>query len=171
MSQEPGQGGKSGLDTPEATGSEPSTPGGGPEPAAQPPSADRDGAAQSGRRALWLGITAFLLTLLTMIPISLALGIAAVVFGIRALRRAHRAGIAAPGAVIGMVLGAIAVVISTIFLVVTIIIWPELSDYRDCLVGANTETDKQVCQDEHFPAIEKKLGLDPGALDDSWLDL
>jgi hypothetical protein len=131
------------------------TPPGAPGPAGP---ADR-----GGWRALWLGGLAALLTVL-FAPLGLVAAIAAVVVGVRARRRAKRSSGTAPGAIAGIVLGAAGLVLSAFSLTVTVILWPEMNGYQECLSKANTNTDKQSCRETWFPKIEDKLNLPDGSM-------
>ena len=82
----------------------------------------------------------------------------------RARRRAKRNSAAAPGAVAGIVLGTIGLVISAFSLTLTVILWSEMSGYQECLSKANTNSDKQSCQDTWFPRIEDRLNLPEGSM-------
>jgi hypothetical protein len=114
--------------------------------------------------ALWLGGGALLLTPF-FFPVGLFLGVSALVVGIRARRKAGRARGSAPGAVAGIVLGSIGLVMATIWLAVTALLWPQLSGYQDCLGSANTTTDEKACQERYFTEIERKLDLPAGTMD------
>jgi hypothetical protein len=152
VSEQPGQGdGGTGQDTAPATGQGPLRP--------------RDGAPdRSGLRALWLGIGALVLTPF-FFPVGLVLGIAALIIGIRARKRAGQARATAPGALPGIILGSIGLAMATIWLAVTVTLWPELSGYQECLSSANTTTDETACQDRYFAEIESKLGLPKGSME------
>lgn len=115
---------------------------------------------RTGLRALWLGLGSLLLTIFFM-PLGIALGIAAIVFGIKARRRA--AG-KVPGALAGIIMGAIAAVMSTILLSMTVYLLSELSGYQNCVDVANTNTDEQACRDIWFPKMEKKLNMPKGSM-------
>ncbi|GAA2085891.1 DUF4190 domain-containing protein [Actinomadura alba] len=124
----------------------------------QPRPADR-----GGWQALWLGVLAALLTVF-FAPLGLVAAIAALVIGVRARRRAKRNSGTAPGAIAGIVLGGIGLAFSAFSLVLTVILWPEMSGYQECLGKANTNSDKQTCRQEWFPRIENKLNLPEGSM-------
>ncbi|GAA3982161.1 hypothetical protein GCM10023085_75520 [Actinomadura viridis] len=149
MSEQPGQGDDgTGREFAPATGG-PAGPDGGPD--------------RSGWRALWLGGGALLLTPF-FFPVGLFLGIAALVVGIRARRRAGRRRVGAPGAVGGIVLGAIGLAMASFWFAVTAFLWTELNGYQTCLTSANTTTDEKNCRDRYFTDIEKKLNLPAGSM-------
>ncbi|TYB48458.1 hypothetical protein [Actinomadura chibensis] len=141
-------------------------PGGRPvgEPPAGPDLVPPQPRHRTGWRALWLGGIA-LVTAFFFYPLGLVLGIAALVVGIRARRAARRTRGAAPGAVPGIVLGSIGLVFSILSVSLTAYLWSELSGYQSCVSGSNTTADKQACQDEYYPRIEKKLDLPAGSMD------
>jgi hypothetical protein len=113
---------------------------------------------------MWLGIIA-LLTAFFFYPLGLVLGIAALVVGVRAHRTARRDRNPAPGAVPGIVLGAVGLALSLVFVSITAYLWTELNGYQKCVAGSNTSADKQDCQDRYYPKIEDKLGLPDGSMD------
>ncbi|MEO3828431.1 hypothetical protein [Actinomadura sp. B10D3] len=133
-------------------------------PAGQPPAGPRQDPRRTGWRALWLGGIA-LLTAVFFYPLGLVLGVAALVVGVRARRSARRTRDSAPGAVPGIVLGAIGLAFSLLSVSLTAFLWSELSGYQSCVSASNTTTDKQACRDEYYPKIEKKLDLPAGSMD------
>ncbi len=133
-------------------------------PAGEPPAGPSQ-ARQAGVRALWLGGIA-LLTALFFYPLGLVLGVAALVVGIRARRQARANRDTVPGALPGMVMGAIGLGMSLVMVAMAVFLRTEFSGYWDCVNAANTHTDRQVCQDEYYPKIEKKLDLPPGWMEE-----
>ncbi|MDN3270645.1 DUF4190 domain-containing protein [Streptomyces sp. MA15] len=99
-----------------------------------------------GIAALVLGIVGALL-FWTAIG-GIVLGLLAVVFGVLGFRRGKR-GVATNGtmAVIGAVLGALALVVSSVLLAlgVAVINSDEFKDYQDCIDHANSQSDRQEC--------------------------
>ncbi|MGH3390725.1 MAG: DUF4190 domain-containing protein [Actinomadura sp.] len=135
------------------------------EPAQVPPSPAKPAGEveRGGWRALWLGGGGVLLAIF-FAPLGLIAGIAALVTGVKARGRARRSHGAAPGAVGGIVLGTIGLLFSSVALAMTAFLWQELSGYQTCLNGANTNADRQSCQEAWFPRIEQKLGLPRGSM-------
>ncbi|MBO2452109.1 DUF456 domain-containing protein [Actinomadura barringtoniae] len=130
-----------------------------------PPRPDDAAVARLGRRSLWLGLGATVISLF-FFPAGLLLGIPALVIGIRA-RKAAKAGLtAAPGAVPGIVFGTIGLVLALMVLAMTIFIWPEQSDYTKCTDKANTQQDEKACKDAFVRSLEKKFNMPEGKLDD-----
>ncbi|MWA06321.1 hypothetical protein F8568_039465 [Actinomadura sp. LD22] len=156
MSEQPGR-----PAHPVEQGRDPAGPPPGPAPGPMGPPPGPPPVERTGRRALWLGVVA-LVTSLFFYPLGLVLGVAALVIGIRARRRARTARAVAPGAVPGIVLGSVGLAFSALSVALTVFLWPELSGYQECLGAANTGTDKTACKHEYFPKIEKKLDLPRG---------
>ncbi|GAA4236984.1 hypothetical protein GCM10022254_47890 [Actinomadura meridiana] len=128
------------------------------------PHKETDRRKGTGRRALWLGAIA-LLTAFFFYPLGLVLGVAALVVGVRAHRTARRAQGSEPGAVPGIVLGAVGLAFSLLFVSVTAYLWTELNGYQKCVAGSNTTADEKACKSEYYPRIEDKLGLPSGYMD------
>ncbi|MFB9833316.1 hypothetical protein [Actinoallomurus acaciae] len=140
----------------------------GPPPSAPPPPLPPTPVERGGMRALSLSIIGLLLLFLP-IPglalLGLALLIAGVVTGVRARRRAKRVLTRAPGAVGGIVVGAIGLCFAVAGIAIGAMVATEFSDYENCRSSALTITDKQTCQDRYFPKIERKLHLPAGSMD------
>jgi uncharacterized iron-regulated membrane protein len=98
--------------------------------------------------------------------IGVALLVAAIVTGVRARRRARRILTRAPGAMGGIIIGAIGLLMVLAGLVLVATVAREFSDYENCRSSALTITDKQVCQDRYIPKIEHKLHLPKDSLKD-----
>lgn len=127
-------------------------------PRPRPPAATEPG----GRRALLLGIVGLLATPLGLI--GAILPIAAIVSGVRARKRGRRVLAPAPGAVAGIVLGAIGLVICTSAVVFEVAAGKDFQDYVRCRESALTIDDQQTCRHTYVPRIERRLHLRPGAL-------
>lgn len=135
-----------------------------------PPTAPERGA----RRALILGVAGLVVTFL--VPLAglaagLVLSIAAIITGVRSRKRARRMLAPAPGAVAGVVLGAIGLFLSLYSLVLYAVIWSDYKGYVNCRESALTITDKQTCRDEYIPRIERRLHVPKGSFRryDRWL--
>lgn len=124
---------------------------------------------RGGPRALLLGIAGLVLTFL-FLPGGLVLSIWAVVTGVRSRKRARRVLAPAPGAVAGVVLGSIALVLCAFSITLSAVMWKELSGYEKCRQSALTHDDKKTCQDKYFPMIERRLHMPKDSLRryDSW---
>ncbi|MEU1080625.1 DUF4190 domain-containing protein [Streptomyces sp. NPDC005908] len=99
-----------------------------------------------GIAALVLGIVGALL-FWTAIG-GIVLGVLALIFGVLGFRRSRR-GVATNGtmSVIGAVLGALALVVSSVLLAmgVAVINSDEFKNYQDCVEHANSQSDRQDC--------------------------
>ncbi|MBE1533620.1 hypothetical protein [Actinomadura algeriensis] len=135
------------------------------KPDGEPVKAGQRPGERASWRALWLGGLA-LLTAFFFYPLGLVLGIAALVVGVRSRREARRGRGVAPGAVAGIALGAVGLVLSSLSVALTAYLWTELSGYQSCVGSANTGIDRQTCQDEWFPKIEDRMGLPEGSMDE-----
>jgi hypothetical protein len=139
-----------------------------PPPSSPPPPLPPTAAERGGMRALFLSLTGMLLLFLP-IPgvalIGLGLLVAAVVTGIRARRRARRILTRAPGAIPGIIVGAIGLALAATGIVLGAMVATEFSDYQKCRSSALTITDRETCQDRYFPQIEHKLHLPKGSMD------
>jgi hypothetical protein len=139
-----------------------------PPPSSPPPPLPPTAAERGGMRALFLSLTGLLLLFLP-IPgvalIGLGLLIGGVVTGIRARRRARRILTRAPGAIAGVVVGAIGLALAATGIVLGAMVAKEFTDYQKCRSSALTITDRDTCQDRYFPQIEHKLHLPKGSMD------
>lgn len=113
---------------------------------------------------MWFGGASLLLIFTPLFYLGLVLGVFALVIGVRAIRAAHRAHISAPGAVPGMVMGAIGTVCSLMLVVLWLFLYQELSDYTNCRAAANTISDQNQCKDAFAQAVEKKMHMPKGSL-------
>jgi hypothetical protein len=98
-------------------------------------------------------------TAVLFFPLALVLGPAAVILGIRAQRRAQRKRGRAPGAVGGIVCGAIGAILATGAAALVLLLFDEFNDYADCRSGANTEIAKQACEDQLRARLEDRFGV------------
>jgi uncharacterized membrane protein len=84
----------------------------------------------------------------------------AVWLGVVTSRRARRHGTARPrGAVSGVVLGALGLGFSALWLLVLAVFWPQLSTYYKCMDGANTVTAQQACHDQFNKSVGSEISL------------
>jgi hypothetical protein len=103
------------------------------------------------------------LTLL-FLPAGLALSIAAVVVGVRSRKRARRVLAPAPGAVAGIVMGTIGLVVCLSQIGLYAVMWDDFNGYVKCRESALTIEDKKACQDQWLPRIERRLHLPKDSL-------
>ncbi|HEU5156397.1 MAG TPA: hypothetical protein VFU43_05325 [Streptosporangiaceae bacterium] len=119
---------------------------------------------RAGRWALALGGAALLL-MLVFPPAAPLPAAAALVVGVRARRRDRRAARPpARGALAGIVLGSVGLVISIPLATTQIVLWGELHRYLDCRQSANTIADEQACKETFVREVERKFNLREGSL-------
>src|SRR6266853_5108259 len=71
--------------------------------------------------------------------LAVAFAVAAIWLGVTASRKARRSGTARPRwAVSGVVLGALGLAFSALWLLALAVFWPQLNTYYTCMSGANT---------------------------------
>ncbi|MHB1615038.1 MAG: hypothetical protein ACYCXA_08080 [Actinomycetes bacterium] len=89
----------------------------------------------------------------------LVLSIAAVVLGVRTLRRASRHQGRAPGALLAVVAGGTVTLLGGILLAFVAAFHTEITVYQHCLSGANTVDAQRACQTALRDAITQKVGV------------
>lgn len=129
-------------------------PGSGPAFGTRPPPPSRSHATM----VLVLGLLGLVLSLIVF-PVGLALDVAAVVLGVRELRRAGREGRPTPGAaLVGLLAGVVGAVLALIVTAVVAVFYPQVRDYADCMSGANTVADQQQCRSEFERGVQRRFG-------------
>lgn len=116
---------------------------------------------RGGRIAIVLALPGVFLSVV-FFPLGLALDVAAIVLGARALRRVKRnQGVhgKAPGAIPGIVIGAVGAVLATIMITLLAFFWTEVRAYQECMSGANTLSSQETCMTKFEHAIQDRLGL------------
>jgi len=94
---------------------------------------------------------------------SAAVGIAALVIGITALVKARKTGSYRPRfAVGGIVLGALATLISVPILATYLAFPTQVSNYVNCLHQAQTSSDQRACMNKFYKSIHLGAGLASG---------
>ena len=77
-----------------------------------------------------------------------------------AMSRARRGARApCPAAVFATVLGTAGLVFSGLALAVFAVLWPQLTQYSNCLSGANTVSAKQACQQQLNNSVNNELSV------------
>lgn len=133
------------------------------KPPGPPRAAPLAGTEPGGRRALLLGVAGLLTSAFGLI--GAILSVAAIVTGVRARKRGRRVLAPAPGAVAGVVLGSIGLVLCTWGVVFDVVAGKEMRDYVQCRQSALTIDDQQTCQNTYFPLVERKLHMPRGTLE------
>ncbi|CAL9319742.1 DUF4190 domain-containing protein [Streptomyces sp. R02] len=122
------------------------------------------GPAGTGERRNGFGIAALVLGIVGALLFwtaigGIVLGLLAVIFGVLGFRRARR-GAATNGtmAVIGAVLGALALVVSSVLLAlgVAVVNSDEFKDYQDCVEHANSQSDRQDCARDFDREVDER---------------
>ena len=111
---------------------------------------------RAGRTAALLGLAGVMLSVL-FFPVGLLLDVAAVAVGVGALRRARQTGAAAPGAISGVVTGLLGGLLALGALVFVVTFWAEISAYRSCVSGANTEIARGLCEETLRESLGRRL--------------
>jgi hypothetical protein len=93
---------------------------------------------------------------------SAAIGLAGCIIGITALVSARRAGTYRPrGAIIGIVFGALAALVSVPILVTYLVFPTQVNSYVQCLSQAQSSHADQVCMTKFYKAIHLDAGASP----------
>jgi len=135
----------------------------------RPPRAPADPALQ--QRA-WAALVLAVLSLLSLMLIgnlrrgvyvvAVALVIAAIALwvALRAMSRARRGGTGRPrGATLAVILGAAGFILSGFVLVGYAVFWPQLTQYSNCLSGANTASTRQACQQQFDNSVNGEMRI------------
>ncbi|WP_326635783.1 hypothetical protein OG884_22290 [Streptosporangium sp. NBC_01755] len=118
----------------------------------------------AGRRALWLTVTAVVMTL--VLPLAgLVMAIFALVTSVRAIRTLRSIPKPAGTAVAGVVLSVGALLVSTSVTAMQFYFGAELTTYTECGKGAGTVSAQNECVERLERAMEKKMPfVQPGQL-------
>ena len=127
-------------------------------PGVRPPRPPADPALQ---QRVWAALMLALISLFAMTMIGnvrrgvIVVGVAFIIaatalwLSTSAMSRARRGGTGRPrAAVFATVLGTAGLVFSGLALAVFAVLWPQLTQYSNCLSGANTVSAKQACQQQ-----------------------
>lgn len=92
--------------------------------------------------------------------VALAVAVIALVLAIPTLSAAKRAGTRRPrGAVAGVVLGVIGLLVSGFALLGFLIFGTQIDQYSSCMNGANTVAEQQACQNQLNNSITTRIGV------------
>jgi predicted PurR-regulated permease PerM len=140
-----------------------------PPGAPRPPRPPADPALQ--QRA-WAALALAVLSLLSLMLIgnlrrgvyvaAVALVIAAIALwvALRAMSLARRGGTGRPrGAALAVFLGAAGFIVSGFILAGYAIFWPQLTQYANCLNGANTTSTQQACQQQFDNSVNGEMRI------------
>jgi hypothetical protein len=130
----------------------------------RPPSRGQGGEPKRiprGRLALWLALGGIITAMLSVpwIALSFGLFISAFIIGIRARIEAKRTSdpIPARGAIAAIVIGSIGMTIGLIGIAGIALLYPEISRFDECRLGANTEIARADCMEQLRKEITQRL--------------
>ena len=93
--------------------------------------------------------------------LGLGLEIAAIVIGVRTIRRAKASKRVAPGALAAVVAGSLAVAFFVLALAFVGYFYDEYETYRTCVDRAITGTANDACRTEFERSVRERIGLTP----------
>lgn len=118
-------------------------------------------ARRKAKLSIMLGIAGVVTTLI--LPLGLALDVAAIVVGVRAWRRARAAGDGRRRDLAGVWLGGAGVALSGALVVMLAMLWTPFTEWSDCMSGANTAIAEHNCKEGLRADVRDKIGRDvPG---------
>lgn len=113
------------------------------------------------RLSIALGIGGILTTIL--LPLGLLLDALAIVIGIRGWRLAKSVGAGSPKNLLGAALGGVGVFCCALLVTLLVWLWSPLSQWTDCMSGANTTIAEHNCKDRLRTELRDRIGHDvPG---------
>lgn len=118
-------------------------------------------AEPGGIRSLVLAVAGMVLatSLLPWGVVGLLLEVAAVVLGVRALRRARRRDGRAPGALAGVIAGLMGAMFFVVALSFVAIFYAEYKDFRHCVDRALIASERDRCSRTFEDAVRHRIGL------------
>jgi ABC-type amino acid transport system permease subunit len=138
-------------------------------PALRPPRPPADPALQ---QRVWAALGLAVISLLAMmmignvrrgvfvVAVALVIAVTALWLSISAMRRARRGGSGRPrAAVLAVVLGVIGFGFSAFVLAGFAMFWPQLTQYSNCLNGANTVSAQQACQQQLDNSVSSEISI------------
>lgn len=95
-----------------------------------------------------------------VVAVALLIAATALWLSISALRRARRDGSGRPrAAVLAVVLGVIGFGFSAFVLAGFAMFWPQITQYSNCMNGANTVSAQQACQQQLDNSVSGEIGI------------
>lgn len=140
-------------------------------PGARPPRIPADPALQQRSWAAlimaMLGLFAVLMTNsgnvrrgVYVIALALIVALLALWLAISSMSRARRGGTGRPrGVILATVLGTVCCVFSGSVLLGFVLFWPQLTQFSDCLSGANTVAAQQACQQQLSNSVGSEVSV------------
>ena len=139
-------------------------------PRVRPPHPPPDPALQ---QRSWAGLMLAVLSLITMmllsgnvrrgvyvVVVALVIALTGLWLAASAMSRARRGGSGRPrGSVLATILGVVGCLFSGFVLAGFLMFWPQLTQYSDCLSGANTVSAQQACQQQLNNSVGNEIGV------------
>ena len=95
-----------------------------------------------------------------VVALALIIALLALWLSVSAMSRARREGSGRPrGAVFATVLGAVGAVFSAFVLAGFAMFWPQLTQFSNCMQGANTVAAQQACQQQLSNSVGSEVGI------------
>ncbi len=95
-----------------------------------------------------------------VVAVALAVAVTGLWLVLSAMSGARRGGSGRPrGAILATVLGVLGCVFSVSVLAAFLLFWPQLTQYSDCLSGANTVAAQQACQQQLNNSVGSEIGV------------
>jgi ABC-type amino acid transport system permease subunit len=95
-----------------------------------------------------------------VVAVALVIAAVALWLSISAMSRARRAGSGRPrAAVLATILGAVGFGFSAVVLAGFAMFWPQLTQYSNCLSGANTVAAQQACQQQLSNSVGAEIAV------------
>jgi hypothetical protein len=95
-----------------------------------------------------------------VVAVTMIIALTALWLAISAMSRARNGGSGRPrGAILATVLGCFGCAFSGLVLIGFALYWPQLSQFSNCLSGANTVAAQQACQQQLDHSIGTQIGI------------
>ena len=95
-----------------------------------------------------------------VVAVALVIAAVALWLALSAMSRARRGGSGRPrGVVLAAILGGIGLAFSGVVLVGFAMFWPQLTQYSNCMNGANTVSARQACQQQLHNSVSGQVGI------------
>jgi hypothetical protein len=95
-----------------------------------------------------------------VVVVALVIAVTGLWLAISAMSRARRGGSGRPrGVVLATVLGVVGFLFSALVLAGFLMFWPQLTQYSNCLSGANTVSAQQACQQQLNNSVGNEVGI------------
>lgn len=142
-------------------------------PAYQPPRSPRPPADPALQQRSWAAVMLAVLSLFAMmmmssnvrrgvyvVAVALLIALTALWLAFSSMSRARRGGTGRPRAVVlAAVLGTVGCLFSGFVLLGFVLFWPQLTQFSNCLSGANTVAAQQACQHQLSNSVGGEVGV------------